>query len=86
MKKILVALMMVVGTAQASIINTVTREGSWESCVGTLQRFTQVMPSKVLVSTEIMAMVRFQTKEGSTLVTCSKLDRKMVVVNTTNPF
>jgi hypothetical protein len=58
----------------------------WESCVVKVHEMTKKVPSRVIVSTDILVIVRHQTAEGSMLVSCSKPDAKIALVHTTNPL
>ena len=83
------ALGMIMTTVQAQESGVYKKESkamSWNSCVVTVQNMTKKIPSRVVVSTDILAVVRFQTAEGSMLVTCSKPDQKISLVHTTNPM
>ncbi len=93
MKKILVALNIVIWSivavearAEGGIYKKESFPMAWESCVVKVHEMTKKVPSRVLVSTDIFVLVRHQTAEGSMLVSCSKPDKKIALVHTTNPL
>ena len=65
---------------------SISETASFELCLATIQRTASrlgVAPANI-VETEILRMVRFPTNDGtgeSILVTCSKLDQKMVITH-----
>ena len=58
-----------------------TREMSFEECLKTIRNASSqlgVAPVNI-VETDVLRMVRFWVDDGSIIVTCSALDRKMVI-------
>lgn len=86
MKKSLIVLALVSNFAHAAVLKTETHSMSWNACIQSVQKMTQTVNSRVIVSTDIIAVVRFETREGSILATCSKPDAKLTVTYTNNPF
>ena len=61
--------------------SSVTRSMSFDQCLQTIRSVStslRVAPVN-LVETNILRMVRFRTRDGSVLVTCSRPDRRMVI-------
>lgn len=85
-KSILIASLILSNTAGAAVLKTESKPMSWNACIQSVQKMTQIVPSKVIVSTDIFAVVRFETREGSLLASCSKPDAKIVLTYTNNPF
>jgi hypothetical protein len=91
MNKLLTALILSVTalTAQAQSGGVYKKESktmSFDACIVSVYKMTKTIPSRVIVSSDIVAVVRFQTAEGSMLATCSKPDQKIALVYTTNPL
>lgn len=63
------------------VVTSQSRSISFEGCLETIKTFSSqigVAPINI-IETSIMRTVRYPTKEGSVLVTCSKPDNKMVL-------
>jgi len=61
---------------------TMTKSMDFQTCLRTIQSMASefgVAPTNIVETTEVR-MVRFNTSDGSVLVTCSAADRKMVAV------
>ena len=67
-------------------IRSTSENMSFDNCVSLIQRKSTelgVAPTNI-VETDILRMVRFNATDGSVVVSCSKLDNKMVL--TTSPY
>jgi hypothetical protein len=83
MKRLLTVALCTVPLA-ANADQTVTKPMTFEKCLATIQlTATRLGVAPVnIVETSILRMVRFPASDGSTLVTCSAPDNKMVIVQT----
>jgi hypothetical protein len=93
MKRFLIALNVVIWSlvafeakAESGIYKKESYPLKWETCVVKVHEMTKKVPSRVLVSTDVLVLVRHQTAEGSMLVSCSKPDAKIALIHTTNPL
>lgn len=64
-----------------SVAQTVTQESSFEACLAAIRKVASEhgAPPINIVETNDLRIVRFCSSDGSTLVTCSRPDRKMMV-------
>lgn len=81
MKYIMPAIFAAFFASQGFAQESTSKSMSFEECLQTIQRTASqlgVAPINIVETTE-MRMVRFPTRDGSVLVTCSRPDRKMVM-------
>ena len=71
---------------EGGVIKKESKPMRFETCVQSVYGMTKQIPHRVIVSTDIFTVVRFQTAEGSLLASCSKPDQKIALVYTTNPL
>ena len=73
-------------TASAQQVESVSETMQFEQCLELIRRTASKLgvAPKNIVETQDVRMVRFNTVEGSVLVTCSRLDQKMVI--TISPY
>lgn len=68
-------------SANAAAEESVTKQMSFEDCLKTIRSVASdfgVTPMNI-VETDILRIVRFNTADGSVLVSCSRPDNKMVL-------
>jgi hypothetical protein len=72
---------LMMGSVAAQVTDTVTQSISFEACLASIQRVAgqHDAPPINIVETSELRMVRFCSADGSVLVTCSRLDQKMVM-------
>lgn len=71
-----------VSSVSSDGLPTMTKSMDFQSCLRTIQSMASefgVAPTNIVETTEVR-IVRFNTSDGSVLVTCSAADRKMVAV------
>lgn len=86
MNRLLISILCLAPLTAEADERTKTMSMSFERCVATIQlTATKLGITPVnIVETSILRMVRFPVSDGSMLVTCSKPDAKMVIVQTSN--
>lgn len=86
MKRFLTVALCIVPLAANATDETITKPMTFEKCLATIQQTATklgVAPVNI-VETSILRTVRFPASDGSTLVTCSARDSKMVIVRTSS--
>ncbi len=67
--------------SQAKVVRSVSQPMSFQKCLLTIRQVASNLGTAPIniVETGNMRVVRFRTKDGSVLVTCSGPDRKMII-------